>query len=1217
MSQLLLTTISTVACVSICSIALATPTGTTARSPTPTMNADQSGCAIINYYDVGPQQTYAALGQLPWSKLKGCDTVRIFPKPNSGTYNEMILISAGTDVAPTAPNQFMRVIGMPDPLTGALPIIDGTNATQMETLPGQAPRSLRYHDNNNPQAQRALYHLGLVMVGPQLGYNYNNGPAGYIGIENLDIRNVQYNAPFTDGKTGLADVYNSFGSCLFVEAAAHLVIKNNILHGCGNGLFINSKNDIIVELSQDILIEGNWIYNNSNPPIPNVSNGFHEHNSYTEARDIIFQYNTFGDVRPGAFGDCLKDRSSGTIIRYNIFTSNCTILLNLLNSTGSPAFIAADAGYGNDYVYGNLFDVAPSGSRNANLVTYGGDTGVYSSYRQKTLRFYNNTVVVKGDAVATVGYAETYLFNLLMQVSVADVQNNIFYAPSITPNKPGKLQAMSIGIGTVNLANNWVGPNTGQFWLGHKLPGVVVNGWNTNIGANNMPAFVNEAAHDYRPTALSPLTNAGSILANLNVLSLVSPTPPSVIPKSAARRLGALDIGAYEATFAPVLATQTIMFNPSPPASLLTTAGSFTVSASGGGSNNPVTFASNSVGICTTSGINGALVTLTGVAGTCIVRANQLGNANYAAAAFVDGVIVVASITPPSTFTIAPSAGANGTISPNAAQIVASGATSVFTVLPNAGFTAAVGGTCGGSMVGTTYTTNAVAANCTVIASFAAILPGPFTVTPSAGANGTISPNASQIVASGATSVFTVTPNTGFTASVGGTCGGTLVGSSYTTNAVALSCTVTASFAASLPPPALTPPTAPTNLACAIATGTDVNCSFTGSQAVSGVTLAGYQLICSDPVGNALSRTFSGLTILLQTVPTERIYTCQALALSTVGPSLPSASARFIVHTIPISKRQMVDVDGDGFADILIHPPATVGNNTPNPAVGLQVGRWNGSAISFTPVLDLGAGWDILGLGDFTGIGKTGIVSRDAAGQVRFDLSIPTVGATIPRSTKLDWTVEAVGDFDGDGKSDILWRYLKPGTNDSGVTFAWFMEGATLISTANVNVNEVKHRGGAPLSWNLVGTTDLDADGLADIVWVSPANDIRALMGKGGRTWSNQKIGIVPPGYVLFKLGDINGDGKGDLLFRNAQGNVKAWLMDGITVLAEIDLPTTQADWTFFASGDFDGNNTMDIVWQKSDGTLVVWLMNSNAPTAPSIFNNAGAVPTGYVNVEP
>ena len=122
-SKLLLTTISTLACVLICSMALAAPIGTTARALAPTMNADQSGCATINYYDVGPQQPYTALGQLPWSKLKGCDTVRIFAKPNNGTYNEMILISAGTDLAPTAPNQFMRVIGMPDPVTGAMGLL--------------------------------------------------------------------------------------------------------------------------------------------------------------------------------------------------------------------------------------------------------------------------------------------------------------------------------------------------------------------------------------------------------------------------------------------------------------------------------------------------------------------------------------------------------------------------------------------------------------------------------------------------------------------------------------------------------------------------------------------------------------------------------------------------------------------------------------------------------------------------------------------------------------------------------------------------------------------------------------------------------------------------------------------------------------------------------------------------------------------------------------
>jgi hypothetical protein len=72
----------------------------------------------------------------------------------------------------------------------------------------------------------------------------------------------------------------------------------------------------------------------------------------------------------------------------------------------------------------------------------------------------------------------------------------------------------------------------------------------------------------------------------------------------------------------------------------------------------------------------------------------------------------------PTTFTVTPSAGANGSISPNTPQIVNAGSTTMFILTPNSGYSAAVGGTCGGSLVGNTYTTAAVTANCTVIASF-------------------------------------------------------------------------------------------------------------------------------------------------------------------------------------------------------------------------------------------------------------------------------------------------------------------------------------------------------------------------------------------------------------------------------------------------------------------------------------------------------------------
>src|SRR5207247_11310897 len=51
----------------------------------------------------------------------------------------------------------------------------------------------------------------------------------------------------------------------------------------------------------------------------------------------------------------------------------------------------------------------------------------------------------------------------------------------------------------------------------------------------------------------------------------------------------------------------------------------FTVSATGGGSGNPVTFGAS--GNCTSSGTNGSTITITG-AGSCTVTAAHAGNAN-------------------------------------------------------------------------------------------------------------------------------------------------------------------------------------------------------------------------------------------------------------------------------------------------------------------------------------------------------------------------------------------------------------------------------------------------------------------------------------------------------------------------------------------------------------------------------------------------------------
>jgi hypothetical protein len=82
------------------------------------------------------------------------------------------------------------------------------------------------------------------------------------------------------------------------------------------------------------------------------------------------------------------------------------------------------------------------------------------------------------------------------------------------------------------------------------------------------------------------------------------------------------------ANLAIVPGSQSIIFTSVPPASPTVGGPTYTVTATGGASDNPVTFGSLTPGFCT---VIGSVVSFTG-AGTCQVAANQLGNENYDAA---------------------------------------------------------------------------------------------------------------------------------------------------------------------------------------------------------------------------------------------------------------------------------------------------------------------------------------------------------------------------------------------------------------------------------------------------------------------------------------------------------------------------------------------------------------------------------------------------------
>ena len=47
-------------------------------------------------------------------------------------------------------------------------------------------------------------------------------------------------------------------------------------------------------------------------------------------------------------------------------------------------------------------------------------------------------------------------------------------------------------------------------------------------------------------------------------------------------------------------------------------------------------------------------------------------------------------------------------------------------------------------------------------------------------------------------------------------------------------------------------------------------------------------------------------------------------------------------------------------------------------------------------------------------------------------------------SLPIDWSIAQTGDFNGDGKSDLLWH------NDDGSVALWLMDSATIVSALGI-----------------------------------------------------------------------------------------------------------------------------------------------------------------------
>jgi hypothetical protein len=464
---------------------------------------------LLTTYAVGPGETYSTIGAVPWNNLQPGDTVDIYWK--STPYNEKILMSAsGTAAAP------ISIVGIPGP-NGQKPIIDGANATT----------SSQFQYSYDP-----LQEDSLLLIARSANQAYAYKPS-YINVEGLEFRNAYYTNTFTDSH-GKTQNYAQFSAAIYIEGANNVTIENDTLDNSGLGLFALSNGDE-PHTTRNLMVEGNSIYGNG------VPGSYLEHNVYTEAVGITYQYNDFGPLRSGAAGNDLKDRSAGTVIRYNYFAPGGHIL-DLVDPEDDAGVIAGDPSFQNTYVYGNVLD--NTGSNTATLlVHFGGDSGATATYRPH-LEFYDNTVV---NAVNQSSQWRTIMFQMDTNSQSVTAYNNIFYNAPATAGANATLFEWMSTAGVATFGANWVSPGWLPSYDTQPFVGSISGTSNFYSPSNNNPGFVNIAAGNYQLTSTSSAIGRGVAVSSGDP----AVTEQYVAPTSETARTSTADLGAFQASLSP------------------------------------------------------------------------------------------------------------------------------------------------------------------------------------------------------------------------------------------------------------------------------------------------------------------------------------------------------------------------------------------------------------------------------------------------------------------------------------------------------------------------------------------------------------------------------------------------------------------------------------------------------------------------------------------
>ncbi|KJU85003.1 secreted protein containing DUF1566 [Candidatus Magnetobacterium bavaricum] len=246
---------------------------------------------------------------------------------------------------------------------------------------------------------------------------------------------------------------------------------------------------------------------------------------------------------------------------------------------------------------------------------------------------------------------------------------------------------------------------------------------------------------------------------------------------------------------------------------------------------------------------------------------------------------------------------------------------------------------------------------------------------------------------------------------------------------------------------------------------------------------------------------------------------------------------------------------------------------------------------------------------DFDGDGKSDILWQDVnSGAV----AIWQMNGTTKKSNDLavssvpnNWQIRAAEDFNADGKGDILWQ-----NTDTGDMYVWLMDASTIQEKGLV--------GNVPSNWQIKATGDFSNDCSSDILWQdSVTGDVDIWLMDGTKIMDQAIVQKGMPGQWQFAgLGDLNGDGNADIVWQDTtNGDIYGWLMDGIDIAQKGFIARgITFDWQIKAVADYNDDGKDDIYLKNADPNKdVIFLMNGLKPTPKIVTHKSNGSQSGHM----